>query len=279
VDQAEYWNGAVGQTWAAEQDRIDRVLVPLRDVAIAAAGAQPGERVLDAGCGCGETTLALARAVGERGEVVGVDLSEPMLARARARAAAGRHANTRFVMADASRFADARPFDLVFSRFGVMFFPDPPTAFANLARALRPGGRVAFICWRAADENSWAGVPLEAVLTVVPRPEPPPPGAPGPFSLADADHVRGLLAGAGFANIDVSARDVPMATGALEEATDYALTIGPAARAANAAPPELQARVRAPVREALRGYEKAGVVTFPAAVWVVTATIGLPSQT
>jgi SAM-dependent methyltransferase len=272
VDQTEYWNGAVGQAWAAEQDRIDRSLRPLGDEVLAAARVQPGERVLDVGCGCGETTLALSRAVGEGGEVVGVDLSEPMLARARARAQAGKHANARFVMADATRFAEPRPFDVLFSRFGVMFFPDPPAAFANLARALRPGGRLAVLCWRAAAENPWSSVPLEAVLTVLPRPEPPPPGAPGPFSLAEAEHVRSLLGGAGFANIDLSARDVPMSTGALEDATDYALAIGPAARLAAAAPRELQARVRGPVREALRPYQKAGVVTFPAAVWVVTAT-------
>jgi SAM-dependent methyltransferase len=272
VDQREYWNGAVGQTWAAEQDRIERVLRPLGDEALAAAHAQPGERVLDVGCGCGESTLALSRAVGERGEVVGVDLSEPMLERARARADSRTYANTRFVAADASRFTDPRPFDLVFSRFGVMFFPDPPAAFANLARALRPEGRLAFLCWRAVTENPWASVPLEAVLTVVPRPEPPPPGAPGPFTLADREHLRSLLAGAGFANIELKPRDIPMPTGPLEEAIDYALTIGPAARAAKDAPPDLRSQVRGPVREALRGYEKAGIVTFPTAVWAVTAT-------
>src|SRR5207248_3163461 len=121
--------------------------------AIAAAQLRPGERVIDVGCGCGATSRALARAVGELGQVVGVDLSEPMLARARALAQSERLANVRFVNADASRFEDARPFDLVFSRFGVMFFPDPPAAFANLARALRSGGRLAFVCWRSPAEN------------------------------------------------------------------------------------------------------------------------------
>jgi SAM-dependent methyltransferase len=231
-----------------------------------------GERVLDVGCGCGETSLALARRVGATGSVLGVDISTVMLERARARAAGV--ANVRFLAADAQThgFAPAS-FDVVFSRFGVMFFKDPRAAFSNLAQALAPGGRLGFHCWKSLAENPWMTVPLFAALQHVPPPTPPPPDAPGPFAFADAERVRGILADAGLAEIDFESRNDTMGVGAgsLDEAADFALQMGPASIAIREATPETVAKVRASVREALAPYQTPEGVRLATSSWVVTA--------
>ncbi len=273
MNQATFWNGEAGERWVREQKRLDYVLGPLGEEGLAAARVVAGERVLDVGCGCGATALALADAVGPGGEVVGVDLSAPMLAQARARASALEAGTSRptFQEADASEFRTTRPFDVVFSRFGVMFFEDPIAAFGNLAQALRSGGRLAFVCWRAITENPWVTVPLAAVLTVVPPPEPTPEDAPGPFAFADRTRVETILAAAGFTGTHVTPRDVLLRTGPLEDAVDYALLTGPAGRLAFAADGATLAKMRAAVREALRPYLTDTGVALSAAIWVVTA--------
>jgi SAM-dependent methyltransferase len=268
VDQREFWNGEVGEKWVTEHAQLERVLSSIGQAAIDEAKVTSGEKVLDVGCGCGSTTLALAQAVGAGGRVVGVDISAPMLAFAKAR---GGERNASFELADATTYQPDVAFDVIHSRFGVMFFEDPHAAFANLARVLRPGGRIAFVCWRPQSENAWVTVPMRAVLRFAAPPEPTPPDAPGPFAFADAARVRSILEGAGFTNVRISPRESPMATGALEEATDYAMTNGPAARLATTYDAATQAKMKDAVREALRPFEtKAGVV-LPAAQWVVTA--------
>src|SRR5881628_2723223 len=153
-----------------------------------------GERVIDIGCGCGDTTIALARRVGPAGLVLGIDVSAPMLARAADAAREAGVAHVRFEHADAQthRFP-AQAFDVLYSRFGVMFFSDPAAAFGNLRTALRPGGRLGFVCWQAVPENPWIAVPLEAAAQHMALPPPPAPGAPGPFSFADPERVRRIL--------------------------------------------------------------------------------------
>ena len=272
MNQETFWNGEAGERWVREQERLDRSLGPIGELALAAAQAKPGERVLDVGCGCGATALALADAVGKDGAVVGVDLSAPMLLHAKARAAAARLANLSFEHGDATTFRAARPFDLAFSRFGVMFFEDPIAAFTNVAGLLRPGGRVAFVCWRAMADNPWVTVPLAAVLTVVPAPEPTPPDAPGPFSFADAGRVEKILAAAGFANVRVTPRDTLVETGSLDDAVDYAMLTGPAGRLALAADLVTRAKMKDALQEALRPFLSGGGVALPAAVWIVTGT-------
>jgi SAM-dependent methyltransferase len=276
TEQAKYWNEVAGPRWVRFQEVLDTELSGLSGAAMDRAGVAPGEAVIDVGCGCGGTALELARRVGAGGRVLGVDLSRPMLDRARARASAAGLAQLSFREADAQteRFAPGGA-DLVFSRFGVMFFSDPPAAFANLRAALRPGGRVAFVCWQARGENPWVTVPLGAIAKVVKLAPPPAPGAPGPFAFADPDRVRAILLGGGLADVAVADLREPIALGGgtLDGAVAFALEIGPAATALREAGggPEVRAQVADAMREALAPYAASGELRMASAAWLVTA--------
>ena len=187
-------------------------------------------RVLDIGCGSGQTSLIAADAVGDAGQVTGVDVSRQLLELARKRAE-GR-GNLRYIEADAAAYPFAPEHDLLMSRFGVMFFDDPQYAFANLCMAARPGGRLAFICWRAMAENEYAAMPFEIAKPLMPVLPPADPHAPGPFALADADRLRAILAHAGFSDIAIARHDglMPMGT-TPEQAGIHATSLGPTARA------------------------------------------------
>jgi SAM-dependent methyltransferase len=276
AEQRSYWNSQAGPLWVANQERLDRQIRAHGERALAALAPAEGERVLDLGCGCGDTSLALARRVGPRGFVLGLDLSEPMLARARERAAAAGLAQLAFRAADLQSDAlEAEGFDAAYSRFGVMFFVEPELAFANVRRALRPGGRLAFVCWRPLAENEWVRVPLAAAAAHLPPPKPPPPGAPGPFSLSDAGRVERILARAGFEGIRLEPVDLPLVPGGgdLDEAVAILLEIGPLAAALReaGAEPALRARVAAELRRALAGHVREGRVELGSAVWLAEA--------
>ena len=272
AEQITYWNEQGGPRWVKLQEALDRQLASFGRIVMDRLAIGSGERVLDVGCGCGETSFELARRVGPSGSVVGADISTVMLERARER---GRGiANVEFLNADAQThlFAPAS-FDVVFSRFGVMFFADPPAAFANLARALKPGGRLGFHCWKTLMDNPWMTVPLFAALQHLPPPTPPPPDAPGPFAFADADRVRGILAAAGLAEIEFESRTDPigLGSGTVDAAADFALQMGPTSIALREASPETVAKVRASVREALAPYQTDDGVRLTTSSWVVTA--------
>jgi SAM-dependent methyltransferase len=272
ADQITYWNEQGGPRWVRLQETLDQQLSSFGHVVMDRLAIGSGERVLDVGCGCGETSLELGRRVGPTGKVLGVDISTVMLEHAAERGRA--MPNVQFMAADAQTHPFAPDsFDAVFSRFGVMFFKDPRAAFANLARALVPGGRVGFHCWKALPENPWMTVPFMAALQHVPPPTPPPPDAPGPFAFADADRVRGILADAGLAEIDFESRNESMSVGAgtLDDAVDFALQMGPASIAIREATPETVAKVRVSVREALAPYQTADGVKLATSTWVVTA--------
>jgi SAM-dependent methyltransferase len=233
--------------------------------------------VLDIGCGCGDTTIELARRVAPGGAATGIDISAVMLERARQAARAQRIAAS-FERADAQTHAfPAASVDVVYSRFGVMFFADPTAAFANLRRALRPGGRLSFICWQSLPENPWMFVPLGAALQVLPPPPLPAPDAPGPFAFADSGRVGGILSGAGF--IDVQFQDVRqtlrIGSGAgIDQTVDFLLQMGPAAAALReSSDPTLVPRVAAAVREALVPYATDDGIRMPSASWIVTARV------
>ena len=171
AEQISYWNEQAGPVWVAEQQSLDAMLEPLGQTAMELAGIEPGNRVLDVGCGAGNTTLQLGERVGPSGSLLGVDLSAPMLERARERARSAGADHVSFQQADA-QIEPLRDFDRVFSRFGVMFFADPVAAFANLRRALGPGGRIAFICWRPLAENPWILEPMRILAELVELPAP-----------------------------------------------------------------------------------------------------------
>ena len=271
--QIEFWNGARGASWVADQEHRDRAMAPYGAAVLERAQPARGERVIDVGCGCGATVLALAAAVGGQGEVLGVDVSEPMLARARARAADLPQA--RIVCADASSFVFERTAKLVFSRFGVMFFAEPVLAFANLRRALVPGGRLVFVCWRGVADNQWMSVPYLATLSALAAPPVlPPPDAPGPLAFADPVRVQKILESAGFHGVTLTAFDHAMPLGddqGLEAAAAEAITLGPAARLLMEADEPTRARALAAVREALRPHLDGQRVRLPAGAWLVTA--------
>jgi SAM-dependent methyltransferase len=276
AEQATYWNETGGPTWVALQERIDAQIAPIGLEAIERAAPRPGERCLDVGCGCGETSIQLAERVGPKGQVLGVDLSGPMLERARERAAE-KNVPAEFERADAQIhvFAPGR-FDLVFSRFGVMFFEDPVAAFANLHAALSPGGRLAFACWRAFKDNEWVTVPMRAAARHVPLPEPGDPNAPGPPSLGDPERIRGILGKAGFEDVKNEPHDLPIDVGggaAPDELIDFVLKIGPTARMLAAAEADAStiAAVRDEVRAAIEPHMKDGHLRLGSATWLVTA--------
>jgi SAM-dependent methyltransferase len=269
--QEDYWNGRAGQTWVELKDLLDMELRVLGREAQAALKPIPGERVLDIGCGSGETSLDLAAAVAPAGSVLGADLSQLLLDLARSRAG-DQDLPVRFMAADAqtSDFGGA-PFDAAFSRFGVMFFSDPNAAFANIAAALKPGGRLAFVCWRAFAENPLMRDPFEAALPLIPPPEPSDPLAPGPFAFADPERVRAILSGAGFVDIAIRPFDAEVGGWTLDEAMIVAQRLGPLGTILRINP-ELAPTVLEAVRGALTRSQGAdGRVRQAAAVWIVTA--------
>lgn len=270
-DQRVYWNGQAGESWALMQSRLTAIFAPVTAAIVAAAAPRAADRVLDIGCGSGDTTLAFAARVAA---AQGIDISEPLLALARQRAANTGTAAT-FIAADAATQAADVPFDLLVSRFGVMFFDDPAAAFANLRRHAKPGGRLVFAGWQPPRANPWATVPMRALEHLLPPPEPADPHAPGPFALADAARAVALLTEAGWHDARAAPFDFTMTIGdgpdPQAQAVDFMMTIGPAARAVREAGPHLEAEARAALAAALAPYRHAAGVGLPAAVWLLTA--------
>lgn len=277
ISQVDYWNGPVGERWTTMQEELDRVFAPLTEALLSGAALRPGERVLDVGCGCGDTALRAAAGVGPGGAVTALDLSRPMLARGRARAEAASGAPVplapvTWIEADAQTYPFEPEHDLALSRFGVMFFEASLPAFANIRRAVRPGGRLAFLCWRALAENPWVNVARDAVLSVVPAPAPSPPDSPGPFRFADGEALAGLLERAGLTQVTVAAvdRDIEIGVDA-EAATRFAVTVGPVSGLLRELDdPDLRERAVAAVRGAM---PEAAPVRLGAACWLATATV------
>lgn len=274
-EQIRYWNDTAGQKWVALQEKIDAQIAPLGLLAIERSGAKTGEVVIDVGCGCGQTALQLAQRVGPRGRVVGVDISEPMLARARERSREHGLDNIDFVPADAQTHSfPAEDADLVFSRFGVMFFADPVAAFANLRQALTPDGRLTFVCWQGLFDNPWMLTPLTAAAEHLPLPAPPAPGSPGPFAFADRRRVTDMLEDAGFTDVEHESvqRDIRVgASNDLDEIVDFMLQMGPAASLLREADPEVRPAVVQSLRAALEPYRTDDGVCLGSAAWIVTA--------
>ena len=268
--QIEQWNGPGGAAWTALQARMDAQFEHITPALMAAAALRPGERVLDVGCGTGETSLLAADAVGPSGSVVGVDISAPMLGLARERA--GARPNVSFRLEDASSARFEAPFDVVLSRFGVMFFADPVAAFASLARALAPGGRIVFVCWQDLAKNDFMTVPMRAAAPFLPPPAPVDPLAPGPGAFAAKDRVEAILGAAGLVDVALEPRDLPMPLGTgVEDAMVTVERIGPLARALAQAETGTREGALGAVRDALRQRFPTGPIVLSGHVWIVRA--------
>ncbi len=272
-DQIEYWNRTGGQRWVDHRHQLDRVLAPMTQGLLEASAPLAGEQILDVGCGTGSTTVEVARSVGAD-RVVGLDVSEVMLEGARQRAEEAGVVPT-FLRADAQTASlDEGAFDLVMSRFGVMFFDDPVAAFANLHGALRHPGRLCFLCWQSPGDNPWVTLPFSAAARHVELPSPE-PGAPGPFAFADANRVESILHEAGFRQIRIEPYRRQLSPGeTVTRAVEFSTRIGPLSRVIE----EVDARTARAITEAL--YEElalrfgSGPVILDAAAWLVSAQSG-----
>lgn len=277
AEQVAYWNGEAGRKWAQNDAMMAQMLAPVAQDLLQHARIEGARRVLDVGCGGGSETLMVAKHLGPQATVLGVDISAPLLAvaRERARAAGSDGQQVEFLEADASVYAfPPASFDLLFSRFGVMFFDEPTAAFTNLHQALKSDARLAFSCWQPLQENPWAMIPLQAAFQHVPPPEPTPPHAPGPFAFADADYIRSVLEGAGFSDVGITPHAITMAWGREDDLATTArdmLNMGPVSRLLQDCDPALRETVSAAATEAMAPWFSAGKIRLPGAVWLVTA--------
>ena len=265
-EQIDYWNNKAGKTWTELQERTDQLLNPFSQEAIAVAKINPSESVIDVGCGCGATSLAIS----ELGaEVTGVDVSIPMLNLARERSK-----NVSFIEADASTYQSSKKFDLVFSRFGVMFFADPYKAFANLHSLSAGDGRLAFVCWQSPKNNPWMAIPGQVVRSFLPENETQPdPKAPGPFAFADPIYLKDILIKTGFKDpIVADFKSQLHVADSIEEAVFFQTKIGPGARIlAEVDDPALTKEAMDAMADSLTPYQTEKGVYMEGAVWIVTA--------
>jgi SAM-dependent methyltransferase len=272
--QQEYWNTVAGPRWVGFDGFVERRNGAVNELLLAQSGIRKGQSVLEIGCGTGAATVPFAEAVGHQGRVVGADISEAMLAAARKRIAESGLANISLMQADAQvhRFERDR-FDLIASRFGVMFFADPIAAFSNLLSAARHGGRLCFACWGALEENKHWLIPYEVVVRHLGLPAPTPPRTPGPLAFADPAYVRSILEKAGFVGVEVN-RETPDIQGSTpEEEAEHACIIGPPARLIDEKNPDVAMReiIKREMIEAFASYAQGRSMLLPSTVFIVTA--------
>ncbi|MBD2860117.1 methyltransferase domain-containing protein [Spongiibacter sp. KMU-158] len=274
-EQKEYWNGDAGQHWATQDELMATLLKPIAEGLLEHINPQAGQSALDIGCGGGSQSLLLAERLGKNGKVVGLDISEPLLHVARTRPASADSAELDFIQADAQEYAfEPAQFDLLFSRFGVMFFDEPETAFRNLRTALKPDGKLGFSCWPSPKANPFFSAPLAAVLKHVPAPEASDPNAPGPFAFADPARLTGILDAAGFGQIVIEEFTTTLKMGeddTLDNLTAAMSKIGPASRLLKEHSEEIKAAAHGSIMEALAPYFQDGSLHFPTRIWFVTA--------
>jgi SAM-dependent methyltransferase len=272
--QQEYWNTVAGPRWVGLGGFVERRVRKVNDLLLARSGVAAGERVLEIGCGTGAATAPFAEAVGERGRVVGVDISEPMLAGARKRIAESGLHNVIVLQADAQTYRfEASSFDLITSRFGVMFFADPIAAFSNLLPALRPGGRLCFACWASLEDNRHWLIPYEVALRHLGPPAPKDPRAPGPMAFSDPDYVRSFLGTAGFEAIEIRRETPDIISSSPEEEAEHACIMGPSGRLIDEKKPPENVRelINQEMTEAFAAYAKRAGTVLPSTIFLVTA--------
>ena len=269
-EQTKLWNGRAGRAWVDAQEVLDGMFKPFEDLLVAAVSAESGGRVLDVGCGTGSTLLAVARRLGAKGHCLGIDISEPMLALARVRAEReGTPAS--FIRANAQNHAfEPASFDLIISRFGVMFFDDPVRAFENLRRAARHDAELLFIAWRSAADNPFMTTAERAAAPLLPNLPVRKPGGPGQFAFADRNRVSSILEESGWAEIELQPIDVTC-TLPEKELLGYVTRLGPVGLLLQEADDRTRQQVIDTVRAAFEPYVHGAEVRFTAACWKVTA--------
>ncbi len=271
--QKEFWNGAASQGWVTGQESLDRSLAAVTEQLIERAAIGQGERVLDIGCGTGQTSLIAAEKVGGEGDVLGVDISEPMLAHARDRAAAESLDNVSFQSSDAQTDKLMDRANLALSRFGVMFFEDPTAAFANIKNHMAVGGRLCFACWQSPKLNDWVTLPVGIARQYVKDEAPKDPHAPGPFAFAEELRVQKVLADAGWRDVVCTPVSFDMPWGnSPEKAANGLLERGPIRALIADLPPQTIEKIREEIAAALPPSEDG--ISLKGAIWIVTARSG-----
>ena len=271
------WDGPLYDRFVRFREIVTTGLGAHGEAALELVPPRTGQRVLDVGCGFGDTTQRIAELVGPTGEAVGVDAAARFIETARAEAAEAGVGNARFEVADVQTTSFDERFDLAFSRMGTMFFANPVPAMRNVRQALVPGGRLVMVVWRRRIDNEWLYRAQEIVEGIVPRPDEyeEPTCGPGPFSMADADTTSAILLGAGFADISLRRCDIPIVIGRdLDEAVDLVMAMGPAGeilRLAGDRAAHLHGQVDAALREGLAEFAGPDGVRAPASTWIVTA--------
>ena len=272
-EQREFWSDIKGDLWVTLQPRIDTMLATFGDKALDTLNPQSGERILEIGCGTGTTTLALGQKVGASGEILAADLSRPMLNKAIERANLCAEHPITFVEADAQvhSFATAA-FDAVYSRFGVMFFDSPVAAFRNIRKAVRPGGRMAYVCWADRKANPWIRIPAGAAKAFLDLPAPPPDDAPGQFSMENEHRVQQILHDAGWSDIGLERFTVDGSIGSnAADAARFITKMGPMSEPFALADSDTQNKTLQVIEEALTPYSNDSGVTLGFSTWIVSA--------
>jgi len=277
-DQIACWNGDMAANWVEHNALMEAMLAPVGERILDTLSLPATARALDVGCGCGLPTLSLAQRIGPDGSVIGIDVSAPMLALAEELAVqdTADRAEVTFLEADAQTHAfKPESLEIVFSRFGVMFFDDPVAAFRNIHNALTVNGQLAFCCWQPRAVNPFMTMPAMAALELLPAPPEMPPRTPGPFAFAEADYVEAILTQAGFKDIAITPISHPLVFGSglsVEEIVERLVNIGPIAQMVREAPEGLQQAIREKVIAAVSPfYEQSSGMTLDGQFWQVTA--------
>lgn len=276
-EYVEFWNDTLADKFERFREILMNGLSYHSRVPLERLDVRPGARILDVGCGWGDTAIELARRAGPQGFVLGLDCVDVFLEHGRREAAGAGLENIRFVDADVQVYPFEAEYDLCFSRFGMMFFENPVAAMRNIRRALVPGGELMFVVWRCIEDNPWLGVPRQVVLDFL-----PPPGedartcGPGPFSMSEPAVVGKQLEIAGFENVRFERCDGPVTVGSSpENAMQFQLALGPAGevfREAGEAAERRRGEIEAALRAALAPYETGSGIVMPSSSWTITAT-------
>jgi SAM-dependent methyltransferase len=279
VEATEAWSGPLFDLFVKYRDLTAAGLGAHGETAMGENPPNPGDRVLDLGCGFGETTLRLAELVGEQGSALGIDVAEPFITMAREEAAEKGVGNVEFMTADVQTLELEQGFDYAFSRMGLMFFANPVAALRNVRQALVPGGRLCGVVWRRKLDNEWVHRAEQVVEDYLEHPEESdePTCGPGPFSMANADTVTEQLQIAGFEGVALRRSDLPLKIGDdLDQAVEFNMSLGPAGevlRLWGDRVDEIRPEIAARLREALAGLEGPDGVFAPASTWIITARV------